>query len=169
VDAESGNPSAHLVAGWITARLGVRSKVVESPGPGITAVEVRFEDKGHVRIDRPDGHTATLARTGRPARQLPLKRRDLGDLIAEELRRLDADQPYADALEAATKTKGLNARQAKRVLVWKDPEPTASARSRSTAKKSATKTATKTATRKSTSKSAKKTTARTSARAEAKR
>ena len=177
VDAEAGNPSAHLVAGWITARLGVRSKVVESPGPGITAVEVRFEDKSHVRVDRPDGHIATLARTGRPARQLPLKRRDLGDLIAEELRRLDADQPYAEALEAATKTKGLNDRQAKRVLVWKDPEPAASARSRSTAKKTAgksvkktaAKTATKTATRKSTSKSAKKATARTSARAKASR
>jgi glucose-6-phosphate dehydrogenase assembly protein OpcA len=125
VEAEAGNPSAPLVAGWLTARLGVRSKVVESKGPGITSVEVRFEDKGHVRIDRPDGHTATLSRTGRPDRPLPLKRRDLGDLIAEELRRLDADQPYAEALQAATKTKGLNDRPAKRTHVWKDPEPAA--------------------------------------------
>jgi glucose-6-phosphate dehydrogenase assembly protein OpcA len=123
VEAEAGNPSAKLIAGWLTARLGIRSRVVESKGPGITAVEVRFEDKGHVRIDRPDGHTATLSRTGRPARPLPLKRRDLGDLIAEELRRLDADQPYAEALEAATKTKGLNDRPPKRTHVWKDPEP----------------------------------------------
>jgi len=177
VEAETGNPSAPLVAGWLSARLGVRSKVVESRGPGITSVEVRFEDKGHVRIDRPDGHTATLARTGRPDRPLPLRRRDLGDLIAEELRRLDADQPYADALEVATKTKGLNDRQAKRVLVWKDPEPTASARPRPAAKKStaksaqnsATKTATKTATKKSASKSAKKTTTGRSARTKASR
>jgi hypothetical protein len=112
-----------LVAGWLTARLGVRSMVVESKGPGITSVVVRFVDKGHVRIDRPDGHTATLSRTSRPDRPLPLKRRDLGDLIAEELRRLDADQPYAEALQAATKTKGLNERPAKRTHVWKDPEP----------------------------------------------
>jgi glucose-6-phosphate dehydrogenase assembly protein OpcA len=146
VEAEAGNPSAPLIAGWLTARLGVRSKVVESKGPGITSVEVRFEDKGHVRIDRPDGHTATLSRSSRPDRPLPLKRRDLGDLIAEELRRLDADQPYAEALQAATKTKDLNDRPAKRTHVWKDPEPgakrtapKAATKSSATKKKAATK------------------------------
>src|SRR5687767_4497935 len=40
VKAEAGNPSAPLIAGWLTARLGVRSKVTESDGPGITSVEV---------------------------------------------------------------------------------------------------------------------------------
>jgi glucose-6-phosphate dehydrogenase assembly protein OpcA len=141
VEAEAGNPSAPLIAGWLTARLGCRSKVVESKGPGITSVEVRFEDKGHVRIDRPDGHTATLSRTARPDRPLPLKRRDLGDLIAEELRRLDADQPYAEALQAATKTKGLNNRPPKRTHVWKDPEPGAKATksTKATTKKTATR------------------------------
>ena len=123
---------------------------------------MRFEDKGHVRIDRPDGHTATLSRTGRPDRPLPLKRRDLGDLIAEELRRLDADQPYAEALQAATKTKGLNDRPAKRTHVWKDPEPGAkkTAPKAASPKSAATKKATtstkaapkKSATKKSTTK-----------------
>ena len=121
VTAEADNPSAPLIAGWLTARLGVRTKLVASDGPGVTAVEVRFEDKRAVRIERRDGHMATLSRTGRPDRTLPLKRRDLGDLIAEELRRLDADQPYAEALEAATRTKGLNDRPAKRTHVWKEP------------------------------------------------
>ena len=121
VQAEGDNPSAPLLAGWLSSRLGVRAKLVESAGPGITAVEVTFEDKGRVRIDRPDGHLATLSRAGRPDRTLPLKRRDLGDLISEELRRLDADQPYAEALEAATKTKDLNDRPAKRNHVWKEP------------------------------------------------
>jgi glucose-6-phosphate dehydrogenase assembly protein OpcA len=143
VEAEAGNPSAPLIAGWLSARLGVRAKVVESRGPGITSVDVRFEDKGHVRIDRPDGHTATLARSGRPDRPLPLRRRDLGDLIAEELRRLDADQPYAEALEAATRTKGLNERPAKRTHIWKDPEPASRAKARPAEKKSAKQPATK--------------------------
>ncbi len=177
VEAEAGNPSAPLIAGWLTARLGVRSKVVESKGPGITSVEVRFEDKGHVRIDRPDGHTATLSRTARPDRPLPLKRRDLGDLIAEELRRLDADQPYAEALQAATKTKGLNDRPAKRTHVWKDPEPgakksapkaaspkSAATRKATMSKKAAPKRSatTKAATKKTTNR---KTAARTKAKA----
>ncbi len=33
---------------------------------------------------------------------MPLEQRDLGDLLAEELRRLDADETYAEALAAAT-------------------------------------------------------------------
>jgi glucose-6-phosphate dehydrogenase assembly protein OpcA len=124
VSAEAGSASASLVAGWLTARLGVRSRVVTSDGPGITAVDVRFDDSSRIRIDRPDGHTATLSRTGRPDRPLPLKRRDLGDLIAEELRRLDADQPYAEALAAVTGGKNLNERSAKRTHIWREPPGT---------------------------------------------
>ncbi|MEP6760900.1 MAG: glucose-6-phosphate dehydrogenase assembly protein OpcA [Sporichthyaceae bacterium] len=166
VEAEAGNPSARLVAGWLNARLGIRSKVVDSPGPGITAIEVRFEDKGRLRIDRPDGHIATLSGTGRPDRQLPLKRRDLGDLISEELRRLDADQPYAEALESATKTTGLNERPAKRTHVWKDPEPKKASQKKARQKTSTTK---KSATKSTTKKSATKSTARKPARAKASR
>ncbi len=121
VDAEAGNPSAALVGGWLSRRLGVRAKVADSAGPGITAVEVRFDNGAQLRIDRPDGRSATLANTGRPDRKLPLQRRDLGDLLAEELRRLDADQPYADALEAATGVRGLSDRPPKRTHVWKEP------------------------------------------------
>jgi glucose-6-phosphate dehydrogenase assembly protein OpcA len=121
VQAEQGNPSAALLAGWLTARLGVRVRRTDSAGPGITAVEVRFGGKDRLRIDRPDGYLATLSRTGISARQLPLKRRDLGELLAEELRRLDADQPYADALSAVTGVKGLDARAPMRTLVWRDP------------------------------------------------
>ena len=52
------------------------------------------------------GYLATLSRTGIPDRQLPLKRRELGDLLAEELRRLDADQPYAEALVGRHRREG---------------------------------------------------------------
>jgi glucose-6-phosphate dehydrogenase assembly protein OpcA len=122
VHSEHGNPSAALLAGWLTSRLGVRIKRVDSAGPGITAVELRFTGKSRLRIDRPDGYLATLSRTGISDRQLPLKRRELGELLAEELRRLDADQPYADALAAVTGEKGLDDRPPMRTLVWRDPE-----------------------------------------------
>lgn len=121
VQAEQGNPSAALVAGWLRSRLGVRAKVHDSAGPGLTAVEMKFQGGDRVRIDRPDGHVATLSRTGRPDRQLPLRRRELGDLISEELRRLDADQPYADALSAATGVRDLSGRSPTRTLEWQDP------------------------------------------------
>jgi hypothetical protein len=121
VQAERGNASAALISGWLQARLGVRGRVTASDGPGVTAVEVRFEGDERLRIDRPDGRLATLSRTGRPDRALPLKRRELGDLIAEELRRLDSDQPYAEALARVTGDKGLNERPPMRTHVWRDP------------------------------------------------
>jgi glucose-6-phosphate dehydrogenase assembly protein OpcA len=121
VRAEAGNPSAALLAGWLKARLGLRVRQVESEGPGITAVEVRLEGRSVVRVDRPDGYLATLTRTGMTDRQLPLKRRTLSDLIGEELRRLDADQPYADALSAVTGEKNLDSRPSTRAHIWVDP------------------------------------------------
>lgn len=124
VHAVAGNPSAALIAGWLGSRLGVRTRVRASDGPGVTAVEVRFASGDSIRVERPDGRLATLCRTGRADRQLPLKRRDLGDLIAEELRRLDADQPYAEALAEATGVPDLNDRPAARTHVWKEPART---------------------------------------------
>jgi glucose-6-phosphate dehydrogenase assembly protein OpcA len=160
VMAEPKNASAALLAGWLTARLGVKVKQVPSSGPGITGAEVRFGRNDVLRIDRPDGYLATLSRTGMSDRQLPLKRRSLGDLLAEELRRLDADQPYADALSAVTGEKGLDGRPAKREHVWRDPMRPAARR---TAGKSATTTATKTAKKRATKATAKKTTAKKTA------
>jgi glucose-6-phosphate dehydrogenase assembly protein OpcA len=138
VQSEPRNASAALIAGWLQARLSIRVRVTESGGPGVTAVEVRFADDERLRIDRPDGRLATLSRVGRPDRQLPLKRRELGDLIAEELRRLDADQPYAEALSAFTKETGLNDRPAMRAHVWRDP--TTGAVRKAAPKKAAKKT-----------------------------
>ena len=122
VCAESANPSAALIAGWLQTRLGVPVTETVTSGPGLTSVEVRLDGDGLVRIDRPDGYLATLTRTGMSDRQLPLKRRGLPELIAEELRRLDADQPYADALAAATGMNGLSDRPAMRQHVWLDPQ-----------------------------------------------
>jgi hypothetical protein len=47
--------------------------------------------------------------------------RALGDLLGEELRRLDPDEPYSEALEAATGTSGLAGRSPVREYVWFDP------------------------------------------------
>ena len=51
---------------------------------------------------------------------LPLPRRELGDLLAEELRRMDPDPVYADAL-ATTTGVHVDERPRSRVLVWRDP------------------------------------------------
>ena len=68
-----------------------------SGGPGITEVKFLVSD-GDITISRPDGRTATLSRPGQPERRVALHRREIAELLAEELRRLNPDEIYAEAL-----------------------------------------------------------------------
>jgi glucose-6-phosphate dehydrogenase assembly protein OpcA len=98
VEAEPGNPSAALLAAWLSSRLRVPVHEGESTGPGITGASLQTED-GEIAISRPDGVLAKLSVPGRPERSVALKRRELAELVAEELRRLDPDEIYAATLE----------------------------------------------------------------------
>ncbi|MFC4465595.1 glucose-6-phosphate dehydrogenase assembly protein OpcA [Streptomyces xiangluensis] len=102
VESEAENPSAELLARWLEARLRVRVERVLTPGPVVTGVRLDTVN-GEVRIDRPEGPLATLSLPGQPSRTLALKVRPTSELIAEELRRLDADEMYAVALRGADK------------------------------------------------------------------
>jgi glucose-6-phosphate dehydrogenase assembly protein OpcA len=88
------------MAGWLCARLGVkvrRTKVDKGSG----MVSVRLERRsGPVELIRPDGRTATLRQPGQPDRLIALARRTVPDCLAEELRRLDPDDVYGEALAA---------------------------------------------------------------------
>jgi glucose-6-phosphate dehydrogenase assembly protein OpcA len=97
VAAEPRNPSADLIAAWLSGRLGLPFARDDSGGPGIT--EVRFTTvDGDITITRPDGRTATLSRPGQTERRVALHRRDTAELMAEELRRLNPDEVYGEAL-----------------------------------------------------------------------
>jgi glucose-6-phosphate dehydrogenase assembly protein OpcA len=98
VMAEAGNPSGDILTAWLSVRLGIPVRRSVSAGPGIT--DVRFEtEHGQIGISRPDGRTATLSRSGEPDRRVALHRRDQAELLAEELRRLEPDDVYAESLE----------------------------------------------------------------------
>ncbi|MFE9621875.1 glucose-6-phosphate dehydrogenase assembly protein OpcA [Streptomyces sp. NPDC006527] len=97
VESEADNPSAELLARWLEARLRVSIDRVVTAGPVVTAVRLGTEN-GEIVIDRPEGPLATLTLPGQPSRTLALKVRPTSELIAEELRRLDADEMYAVAL-----------------------------------------------------------------------
>jgi glucose-6-phosphate dehydrogenase assembly protein OpcA len=120
VTAPTTDPTAALLSGWLAAKLGVPQAWTPSDAPRMTAVSFDLDDGGELSLIRENG-TAILRRTGQTDRLLPLVRRPLGDELAEELRRLDADQPYAAALAAATGLSGLNDRPAKRTHIWQDP------------------------------------------------
>ncbi|MEV6117002.1 glucose-6-phosphate dehydrogenase assembly protein OpcA [Streptomyces sp. NPDC052109] len=98
VEAEADNPSAELLARWLEARLHVNVDRVVTAGPVVTAVRLGTAN-GEIVIDRPEGPLATLTLPGQPPRTLALKVRSTSELIAEELRRLDADEMYAIALK----------------------------------------------------------------------
>jgi len=94
VTAERISPSAELLVAWLADRLKVRVDRKSSGGPGIT--EVRLDTKeGPIVISRRDGRLATFSSPDRPDRPVALKRRQLPELLAEELRRLDEDDVYA--------------------------------------------------------------------------
>ncbi|ANY08982.1 glucose-6-phosphate dehydrogenase assembly protein OpcA [Pseudonocardia sp. HH130630-07] len=98
VAGETVSPSTELIAGWLAAALGV--KVKRSPTDkeaGLSLVRLT-RASGTVELSRPDGKTARLTQPGQPERLIALARREVSDCLAEELRRLDPDEVYAEAL-----------------------------------------------------------------------
>ncbi len=97
VAAEQGNPSADLIASWLSIRFGVPFETEISAGPGITGVTFSTA-AGDISLTRPDGRVALLRRPDQPERHVALHRRDTADLLSEELRRLDPDEIYAETI-----------------------------------------------------------------------
>ena len=97
VSAEPDNPSALLLVSWLHECLGAPVDLVASDGPGITDAVLRTAT-GDLRLARPDGTVATLSRPGVPDSTIALPRRGLPELLSEELRRLDPDPIYGEAL-----------------------------------------------------------------------
>lgn len=98
VAVQDGSASGPLLASWLSQRLGVTCTMTTSAGPGITGVRLTTAE-GDVALTRPDGRVAQLSRPGQPPSTVALPRRSLAELLAEELRRLDPDETYAQALE----------------------------------------------------------------------
>ena len=99
VSGASDSASADLLAGWLALQLGcpVKRLKVDRAGSGLRAVSL-VRRSGEITLVRPEGNTATLSVTSQPPRQMTLPRRILRDCIAEELRRLDADDVYSEVL-----------------------------------------------------------------------
>jgi glucose-6-phosphate dehydrogenase assembly protein OpcA len=112
VAAERGNPSADLMAAWLQTRLKVEVERRTTRGPGLT--EVRLSTRhGDIAITRPSGRSATFSIPGEPDRPVALKRRDVDELMAEELRRLDEDDVFADMMQCVAKWSNGSAKKAK--------------------------------------------------------
>lgn len=92
------SPSADLLAAWLAVRLGCPVKRARSrPGSGLVSVRLQ-RAAGPIDLVRTEPTIATLTQPGQPVRRLNLVEPDIGHALAEELRRMDPDQPYAQAL-----------------------------------------------------------------------
>jgi glucose-6-phosphate dehydrogenase assembly protein OpcA len=125
VEGDPANATAQLVAGWLSSRCGCRIEVVKGasvPGAsGIDSIVLQLDEDEEVRLtdDRKGG--AVVQQPNRPDSIVPLPNRSLGELIGEELRRLDQDEPFSEALEVVTGVTGLADRPPVREHVWFDP------------------------------------------------
>lgn len=102
VTAGSDSPSGDLLAAWLAHYLKCPvNRVRSKAGSGLTKV-VLDRSSGPIVLERSDGRVATLNQPGQPERRVALAPRLDRDCLAEELRRLDPDDVYADVV-----TKGL--------------------------------------------------------------
>lgn len=92
-------PALDILAGWLASRIdGTVERAV-----GDLKVELHRKSET-VTLSRPQtGVTATLTRTGRPEALIPLARRDARECLAEDMRRLDADEIYFESLAGIDK------------------------------------------------------------------
>jgi glucose-6-phosphate dehydrogenase assembly protein OpcA len=125
VEGDPGHATALLLAGWLSARCGCEIPVVASerrPGPsGVSAVVLELDQDEQVRVEADRRGGALITQPYRPEATVALPDRQLGDLVGEELRRLDPDEPFAEALESTTGIADLAHRSAVREHVWFDP------------------------------------------------
>jgi glucose-6-phosphate dehydrogenase assembly protein OpcA len=120
VNGNPSDPSAQLLAGWLSDRLGIYVPVAKAEGKYISSVSAQFQD-GHTVDLVNEGYKLVLRRPNQADSIAPFPSRSTGDLLAEELRRLDPDESFAEALGAVTGQTGLNERPAARTHIWHDP------------------------------------------------
>ncbi|MDL9935819.1 glucose-6-phosphate dehydrogenase assembly protein OpcA [Gordonia sp. ABSL1-1] len=97
VSGPNHSPSVDLLAGWL--RSALRVPTTRRTG----SFEVRlYRDEGPTVLAVDENNNAVLSAPGKPDGRVGMSRRDLALCLVEELRRLDVDEIYADALRGVT-------------------------------------------------------------------
>jgi len=98
IEAGTGNPAGVLLEAWLEDRLGVPIRWRKVDAEKIRRVVLETE-AGEVTIERGANGSATFSVPGAGQRTVPLPTRTLAELLAEDLRRLDADAIYAATIK----------------------------------------------------------------------
>lgn len=98
VVSDPGNPAAVLLTAWLSSRLHVPVGL-DDQGPGTQISQVTLStDQGDIMLSRLDESSCEFSVPGSAPRVVPLGRRALAELLAEDLRRLDPDEIYAETI-----------------------------------------------------------------------
>lgn len=99
VSGLSNEPALDILAGWLASRIDGPVRRVSGD------LKVELVRTGEtITLQRPqNGVTATLTRTSRPEARIPLARREAKECLAEDMRRLDPDEIYHEALQGIGK------------------------------------------------------------------
>lgn len=99
VSGLKSEPALDVLAGWLASRInGPVQRAV-----GELKVELNLPSETIVLSRPQDGVTATLTRSASPESRVPLPRRETRECLAEDMRRLDADEIYHEALAGIDK------------------------------------------------------------------
>ncbi len=134
VSGAGDSASAALLAGWLSSRLNTEVPVTPPDSDvardeiGISGVRLDLAQLPSIHVDHRDG-MGVVSQEGRPDSSAALPLRETGELLGEELRRLDVDEIYCAALASATGTRDLAGRSPTRSLIWRDPADTTAGQS----------------------------------------
>ncbi len=93
------SPSILLMGAWLRGALGCGFEATYDPeATGLLSVCLDTPS-GTISIVRPDGINATLKQPGQPPHVITLPSRTQAECLAEELRRMDNDPVYGEALQ----------------------------------------------------------------------
>lgn len=98
VEFGAGNPAAALLVAWLEDRLRVPITQRRGDMEQISKVVLHMA-AGDVTIERLDPVSCHFSVPGSAPREVPLGARTLAELLAEDLRRLDADDIYATTIK----------------------------------------------------------------------
>ncbi|MDO4919725.1 glucose-6-phosphate dehydrogenase assembly protein OpcA [Kocuria sp.] len=91
-------PSMVLLGVWLSSKLHAPATIVADSSRRALDRVALLTDDGAVELDRPGRSVAVLTQPGQPEQQIAMPVRDLKACLAEELRRLDADEVYGEVI-----------------------------------------------------------------------
>ncbi|EPD33389.1 glucose-6-phosphate dehydrogenase assembly protein OpcA [Propionimicrobium lymphophilum] len=91
--APADSAPAALLAGWLSLMLDIEVERIDSPGEGMGSVTLHT-DAGDMVLERKIGTQGIIKLPGQPDRPVALSRRDVEDLMGEELVELNGDPMF---------------------------------------------------------------------------